>query len=111
MKEYMTDIPTDGPQNYSRRVFGAMFEELSQEREATREAIADAKAKDPNKEPFDPEEFAKHYSPGDMGSTAQTVSPEVVEEYEAGYYLGSPETQTLAEYAAALRQQDAHEAN
>jgi uncharacterized protein YciW len=70
-----------------------------------REQITAAKQVAPDKEIFDITKLGEFYSTrGDNGEVLAT--PEVVEEYEAEYYLKYPEVKSLQEYAARRTELD-----
>jgi hypothetical protein len=74
-----------------------------------REQVAAAKQAAPDKEIFDITHLEEFYSTrGDNGEPL--VMPEVVEEYEAEYYLKYPEIKSLQEYAARRNELDSQSA-
>jgi hypothetical protein len=64
-----------------------------------REKVAQAKLGNPDKEPFDIEKFGTMYNLRGIDGKLR-VTPELVEGYEADYYLRNPGAKSLQDFAA-----------
>ncbi len=72
--------------------------------------IARIKSTRRDKQLFDIDAFAGIYRLSDLGSSP-LISPEIVREYERGYYLRHPEFKTMQQYAEYLRRTDVYDSS
>jgi len=94
----------------SDKLLSDMLEENKRFKQEQRDKVVTAKQNTPDKEPFDIAKFGEFYSTrGDNGEVLAT--PEVVEEYEAEYYLKYPEIRSLQEYATRRKELDSLSTN
>ena len=94
----------------SDKLLADALAENNRSKQDQREKIVIAKQGTPDKEPFDITKLGEFYSTrGDNGEILAT--PEVIEEYEAEYYLKYPEIKSLQEYAARRRELDSLSTN
>lgn len=94
----------------SNKLLSDTLEENKRFKQEQREKVVAAKQNVSDKEPFDIAKLGEFYSTrGDSGEVLAT--PEVVEEYEAEYYLKYPEIKSLQEYAARRKELDSFSTN
>jgi len=94
----------------SDKLLSDTLEENKRFKQEQREKVMAAKQNTPDKEPFDITKLGEFYSTrGDNGEVLATL--EVVEEYEAEYYLKYPEIKSLQEYAARRKELDSLSTN
>lgn len=94
----------------SDKLLADTFAENSRSKQEQREKVAAAKQSAPDKESFDIAKLGEFYSTrGDSGEVLAT--PEIIEEYEAEYYLKYPEIKSLQEYAARRKEFDSFSTN
>lgn len=72
--------------------------------------IKEAKLKTPDKEPFDIKKFADVYNLRDADGKFR-ITPELVQEFEADYYLKNPTIKSLVDFAKRRQQLDREEAS
>lgn len=88
----------------SDQLVQGMLEEDKRFKQKQREAIVLAK-QDPAKQPFDIEAFGSIYNlRGDDGELR--ITPDLIEEYEAEYYLENPDIKSIEEFADHRRRLD-----
>ena len=94
----------------SDKLLSDTLEENKRFKQEQREKVISAKQDTPDKEPFDITKLGEFYSTrGDNGDILAT--PEVVEEYEAEYYLKYTEIKSLQEYAVRRKELDSLSTN
>jgi len=89
----------------SEELIRDMLHEDAAFRQAQRERVALAKQNTPDKQPFDIEAFGGLYNLRDDDGQLR-ISPELVESYEAEYYLKNPDVKSLAEFAELRKKLD-----
>ena len=102
--------PLEKPSPMSDKLVSDTLEANNLFKQEQREKIATAKQNSPDKELFDITKLGEFYSTrGDDGEVLST--PEVVEEYEAEYYLKYPDIKSLQEYAIQRKELDSVSTN
>ena len=116
MLEMMTTPDNNNDADQERRrqfaedVLSKTFAESRRKEAERHQAIEDAILANPDKEPFSVDSLREYYSLRDTGGEEQ-ISPEVIEDYKASYYLKNPEVKNIEDFAEILRWYDSHEAN
>lgn len=98
-----SQLPRKSPQ--SEQLVQGMLEENRRFRRERSEKVALAKQNIPDKQPFNIESFATLYNLRDDDGKLR-ITTEVVEDYEAEYYLKNPDIKSLQEFAEQRRKLD-----
>ncbi|GEM_PF-1693072 len=89
----------------SEQLVKGMLEDNQRFRKERREKVAQAKQNTPGKQPFDIETLGGMYDFRDDDGKLR-ITPELVEEFEAEYYLKNPDITSLEEFAERRRKLD-----
>lgn len=99
-------IPRKSPQ--SEQLIRGMLEENKKFRQERRRKVAVVKQNAPDKQPFDIEAFGNMYNLRDDDGNLR-VTPEVVEDFEAEYYLKNPDLKSMQEFVDRRRELDSQD--
>lgn len=89
-------LPKKSPQ--SDQLVQDMLREKREFRQKQRDEVAAAKQNTPDKQPFDINMFGNLYNLRDDDGELR-ITPELVEDYEAEYYLKNPDIKSLQDFA------------
>lgn len=103
--------PNERPSPMSDKLINDTIESSERSKRERRELIALAKQSSLDKEAFDIAGFGEFYSTRGELSGIPLITPEVVEEYEAEYYLKYPKIKSLQEYAMLRKELDSVSTN
>lgn len=104
-EDNMSDSPLPRKSPQSDQLVQGMLEENRRYRQEQREKVNLAKKNTPDKQPFNIDAFGSLYNLRD-GDGELRVTPEVVEDYEAEYYLKNPDIKSMEEFAERKRKLD-----
>lgn len=102
----MPDAPMPIKSPQSDQLVRGMLEENRSFRQEQREKVVLVKQNTPDKQPFNIEAFGGLYNLRDDDGELR-ITPEVVEDLEAEYYLKNPNLKSMQEFAERRRKLDA----